>query len=92
MPRVFLCLLSLDSAFVGGERISLDEKRLVLLKPVVLLSFTLSVLRDLVYNYEQCFYCFSKACLVDINFMRSLFVDGVKIANTRDTTLIFYDL
>ena len=47
----FLCLLRQVSAFVGGGRIAPDEERLVLLKPVVYLSFTYSVLRGLVYIY-----------------------------------------
>ena len=39
-------------AFVGGGRISPDEESLVLLKLVVHLSFTYSVLKGLVYNYS----------------------------------------
>ena len=39
------------SAFEGVGRIAPDEERLVLLKPVMHLSFTYGVLRDLVNNY-----------------------------------------
>ena len=46
-----LCLLGLTSAFVGGQRIAPDEDKLVLLKLVVHLSFSYSVLRGLGYNY-----------------------------------------
>ena len=42
---------NLSSTFVGGGRIIPDEERLVLLKPVVHLSFTYGVLRGLEYDF-----------------------------------------
>ena len=47
----FLCLLSLVSASVGGGRFTSDEERLLLLKPVVHLSFTYRELKGFVYNH-----------------------------------------
>ena len=42
---------SMASAFTGGGCIAPDEERLVLLKPVVHLSFAYGVLSGLKYNY-----------------------------------------
>ena len=46
-----MIIICLASDFVGGGRNVTDEGRLVILKPVVHLSFTYVVLRDLVHNY-----------------------------------------